>query len=190
MKKSSLLALLVIASTAFAGPSGDFAPSGRILTIVQGGEDEATVWAIQEDQIVIYRVFGFYNRTDEMVTTKPITPDQRKAIQGAVRQIPKGVYGRKHSAAYSTHPPFLGLSVADGDSRPALKTIELEAHVPDWLETVLSTVGSICHPEAPITYPEVVIEYHRHVPKGFDSSVWKHRLLDVHRPARGLYDTR
>lgn len=190
MKTSPLLALLVIASTAFAGPPGDFAPDGRILTIGQGGEEAATVWAIQEDQIVIYRVFGYYKRTDELVTTKPITPDQRKAILDAVRQIPRSAYGHMHTAAYTTHAPFLRLCFTQDGSLSALKMIEIEAHVPLWLDEIISTVSSICQPEASITYPQAVAEYQKQIPESSISNVSKYRLRDDYRPAQGLYDPR
>ena len=76
-----------------AAPSGDFAKSGRILTIEQWRSPGGIAWAVQDRQIVVYRMFDYVNRSDELVVVKPITAEQSNAIREAIKKLPTDAFG-------------------------------------------------------------------------------------------------
>lgn len=141
-----------------AAPSGDFAKSGRVLTIEQWRSPGGIAWAVQDRQIVVYRMFDYVNSKDELVVVKPITTEQSKAIREALKKLPADAFGYCHDAYLSTDAPMLRLGFRE-DGALDSGGIEVSGHFPLWIENVVSLVSAASQPEAPITFRQVISEY-------------------------------
>jgi hypothetical protein len=158
MRTFAILAFLTAVASLMAGPSGDFAKSGRILTIEQWHAPEGTAWAVLDRQIIVYRMFDYVNRKDELVATKAITAAQSKAIRDAIARLPKDAFGYCHTALLSTHAPMLRLGFR-GDGALDLHGIEVAGHFPTWIEDVVVLVSTASEPEAPISFRQAIYVY-------------------------------
>ena len=165
--------LLVVCGTVMAGPSGDFAKSGRILTIEQWRSPEGMAWAVQEHQIVVYRLFDYVNSKDQLVAIKPLTPEQSRAIKDAIERLPEDAFGYCHDAGLSTGAPMLRLGFRqDGTLDP--RGIEVSGHYPDWIKNVVDLVSSASQPEAPITFSRVISDYRARIEaRSYSASIQK-----------------
>lgn len=176
MRVPIALAFLGVACTLAAGPSGDFAESGRILTIEQWRSPEGMAWAVQDRQIVVYRMFDYADGKDQLVATKPITVEQSKAIREAIERLPKDAFGYCHEAGLSTDAPMLRLGFRS-DGAIDSHGIEVNGHLPTWIEEVVWLVSSASPPEAPISFRQVISDYRERINVGTYSP--KIRKIDL-----------
>ena len=158
MRIFTILTFLGAAVSLAAGPSGDFAKSGRLLTIEQWESPEGMAWAVLDRQIVIYRMSDYVNGKDRLVATKAITAKQSKAIKEAIARLPKDALGYCHEARLSTDAPMLRLGFRD-DGALDPNGIEVDGHFPAWIEEVVGLVSSAAQPEAPIAFRQVIVDY-------------------------------
>lgn len=158
MRTFAILAFLGAVASLTAGPSGDFAKSDRILTIEQWRAPEGIAWAVLDRHIVVYRMFDYVNRKDELVTTRPITAEQSKSIREAIARLPKDAFGYSHDALLSTGAPMLRLGLS-GDGSLDCRGIEVSGHFPVWIEEIVERVSTASQPEAPITFRQAISDY-------------------------------
>lgn len=177
----SVLLLLVVTYSSFGGPTGDFAKTGRILTIEQWHSPDGMAWAVQEKQIIIYKMSDCVNGKDVLIAVKPITSEQLKVIRDAILQLPKDAAGFVHDGSLSTHAPMLRLSFTGNGSLDDQR-LEIFGYLPPWIEKLVSEVTAISRPEAPILFPEMIAEYRRNFdPKTFRPGVRKISIRRYYR---------
>jgi hypothetical protein len=167
---------ILVAGFAIAGPSGDFAKSGRILTIEQWGYPEGMAWAVLDRRIIVYRMSDIVNSKDQIVVVKPITAEQSQAIKEAIKNLPADALGFRFDALLSTDAPMLRLGFHDDGSLDS-KGIEASGLFPSWMEKVVTLVSGISKTEAPITFAETIRDYRkRHIYEGYVPPIRKSDL--------------
>ncbi|MEZ5415563.1 MAG: hypothetical protein R3F03_14755 [Opitutaceae bacterium] len=90
---SAILLACAITSLAVAQRSPAFAKEGRVVTLEHWGRNAATVWAVQSDRIVVYKVFDTA-APDQLLVEVPISKDQSEKIRTCVSAIPTEARGR------------------------------------------------------------------------------------------------
>jgi hypothetical protein len=155
------------------------APSGRIITIEKWHSPEGCAWAVIDRELVVYRMFDYVNRPDELVLRKPISEDDWHRLLSAVAAIPKEVWGNHFDGSCSTHAPLLRISRTKDGSLSSRSTAEAAGFVPDWSRDLIAVLTTIAGQEAPITHQEAVLRYRfRNDPRNEVTRVYK-RSIDA-----------
>jgi len=97
MKSLVFLSLALITLSCRAEKPAPFAPSDRIVTLVQsygGAGPHWTVWAVQPGKIVIYEQSGRSGVPDKLLGDIAISPDQEMKLKQSVIGIPSASKGR------------------------------------------------------------------------------------------------
>jgi hypothetical protein len=159
MKHWFLIVCLCAANSVYGSQTGIFAKSGRLLTIEQWrNELECIVWAVQDRQIVIYRLLDYSSRKGELIAIKPITAEQFESIRDAVQKLPSDALGFVHDPGEATDAPLLRLCFTSNGSLD-VDGMELCGCCPRWLDKLVATVSLASQPEAPIDFPKIISEF-------------------------------
>lgn len=97
MKSFVFLSIVLLALTCRAEKPAAFAPSGRIVTVVQsygGSGPHWTVWAVQPGRIVVYEQSGRSGIPDKLLGDVVISSEQEMKLRHAVASIPSASKGR------------------------------------------------------------------------------------------------
>ena len=165
MRPLAIFALLSAVVSMPAVPAGDFAKSGRMLTIEQWRSSEGMTWAVLERQLVVYRMSDYVYGKEALVASKPLTPEQSRAIKEAIAGLPEDALGYLHDAGLSTGAPMLRLGFRS-DAAIDRRGIEVHGYFPAWLEEIVRLVSSAAEPEARITFHQLISDYRAKINAG------------------------
>jgi hypothetical protein len=97
MKSLVFLSIALLSLSCRAEKPAPFAPSDRIVTVVQsygGSGPHWTVWAVQAGRIVVYEQSGRSGVPDKLLGDVAISSDQEAKLKQAVISIPSASKGR------------------------------------------------------------------------------------------------
>jgi hypothetical protein len=93
-----------------------------------------------------------------LIAIKPISAGQLKAIRNAIQQLPSDSIGFRYDALITTGAPMMRLGFSSDDSWD-FGGLEVSGFFPGWLEPLTRLISSLSRPEAPIAYPQMILEY-------------------------------
>lgn len=153
---SAIMLACVVTGFAYAQPSPTFAKDRRIATIEHWGRNAATVWAVQSDRIVVYKVFDTAE-PDQLLAEVPITREQSEKIRACVSAIPKEVRGRVYMPRGVFDGTMLRISFTP-DGHFANDRIEVQNLWLPWLAGVTQAISEVMPEERKIRFKEQIDE--------------------------------
>ena len=153
MRARVIAAFFLTATLACAQKPILFATSDRILTIESWSRQEAKVWAVQKNQIVIFTQSDF--GPDKLVLTRPISASQAHAIKDAIAALPKEAFGFHFIGGHSTHAPLLRLHFTDRGEWTN-RRIEASGQLPVWSKRLLDAVSDASPAEWRVDFEGIV----------------------------------
>lgn len=159
MRLNFLIIWFAIGTTAFAQRLPVFAVTNRVISIEQWSRAEALVWAVQPNQIVVYRIFDTL-APDELVAVRPIGPEDLKRIRNAVAAIPPAAFGKLHWHGGTLHGPMVKLNFT-GDGSYVDTRIEVCGVWADWLKATLDAISTSLPTDLHITFEEQQRKYQK-----------------------------
>ena len=174
---SVVLAGLLAANASHAQPQIKYAISDRIITLERWKGREATVWAIQKQRIVVYKISD--HGESELLAQKPISSEQLAIIRMAIAAIPKEHYGYLYIAGHSSHPPLLRLYFSE-NGKWERNRIELAGYAPDWIRKLLEAVTNAGPERWPLDYAEIIAEYYEFLGRPPSQEIFKKSIYQVY----------
>jgi hypothetical protein len=159
MKLSLLLFWFTLGSAVFAQRLPVFAPKDRVITVEQWSRTEALVWAVQPNQIVLYRMFDTL-APDELVAVRPIGPSDLKLIQDAIAKIPTDVFGKLFWHGGTLHGPMVRLNFTR-DGSYIDQRIEVCGVWPEWLKAPMDSISAALPVDLRITIEDEQRKYQK-----------------------------
>ena len=151
---SIILALTVV--SAYAQRPSAFAKTDRIVTVEHWGRGEATVWAVQKDRVVIYKVYDTAS-PDELLAEIPIKKDQADKIRKTADAIPKEVRGRVHFPRGVFDGSMMRISFTS-DGHFASDRIEIQNLWFFWLGDTVQAISEVMPEARKIRFKEMIEE--------------------------------
>jgi len=148
-----------VTSFAYAQRSPAFAKDSRVVTLEHWGSHAATVWAVQPDRIVVYKVFDTAE-SDQLLAEVPITKAQSEKISAGVSSIPKEVRGRVYVPRGVLDGTMLRVSFTP-DGHFANDRIEIQNLWLPWLADVTQAISEVLPQEQKIRFKEQIEERNR-----------------------------
>jgi hypothetical protein len=149
----TLLSVFLI-STAYAQRPPAFAKTDRVVTVEQWGRGEATVWAVQPDRIVVYKIFDTAE-PDQKLAEIPIKREDADRIRNAVDAIPKELRGQVYLPRDVYDGVMLRLSFTT-DGHYTSDRIEVQNLWFQWLGQSIEAISATMPAERRIPFKETV----------------------------------
>lgn len=160
MKFASIIMLAcVMTGLAYAQRSPAFAKDDRVVTLEHWGRKAATVWAVQSDRIVVYRVFDTAE-PDQFLAEVPITKEQGEKIRISVRALSNDVRGRVYMPRGVSDGTMLRVSFTP-DGHFANDRIEVQNLWLSWLEGLSQAISETMPEAFEVRFKEQIDERNR-----------------------------
>ena len=150
--------MAIVANLSYARPPA-FAKSGRIITVEHWGHAEAIVWAVQQDRVVVYRVFDT-DAPDELLADIPIAKAQVEKIKQAVSAIPKELRSRLYRPRGVLDGTMLRLTFTT-DGQFASDRIEVQNLWFPWLGDIVAAISNVVPEARKIRFKEAIEKRNR-----------------------------